>query len=288
MQINKENLTIIIVTLKSDKVIHKCLKSIDPQIKKIVVENSSNEQFIENLQKKYDNLKCYLTGQNLGMGPGNNFGIKKAKTNFVMILNPDTILNFDTLDKIFHISKNLDYAIISPISSDKNYPNYKKRDNFTQKFFNSDLLEVDQVDGFAMILNKSKFEDTFFDEKIFMYLENDDLCYRMKKKKEKVFIYKQAFINHLGAQAVDDKFHEELEFSRNWHWNWSKFYYRKKHYSFIFALLKGLPSFLNSYIKFIIYFILQNKFKYKIHYCRVSGFYNSLINKNAWYRPRLD
>ena len=59
---------------------------IDPQIKKIVVENSSNEQFIKNLQKKYDNLKCYLTGQNLGMGPGNNFGIKKAKTNFVMIL----------------------------------------------------------------------------------------------------------------------------------------------------------------------------------------------------------
>ena len=45
----------------------------------------------------YKNLDCYLTGENLGMGSGNNFGINKSKTRYVMILNPDTILKIDIL-----------------------------------------------------------------------------------------------------------------------------------------------------------------------------------------------
>ena len=77
MQITKENLTVIIVTIKSQNVIDGCLKSIDPKIKKIIVENSSNQKFIETMKKKYENIKGYTTGKNLGMGAGNNFWIMK-------------------------------------------------------------------------------------------------------------------------------------------------------------------------------------------------------------------
>ena len=51
MQINKENLTVIIVTIKIQKVIDTCLKSIDPDIKKIIVENSSDEAFKKDILK---------------------------------------------------------------------------------------------------------------------------------------------------------------------------------------------------------------------------------------------
>ena len=80
MQITKENLTIIIVTIKSQNIIDGCLGSIDPDIKKIIVENSSNHEFTNYLKEKYKNIECYLTGENLGMGSGNNFGIEKSKT----------------------------------------------------------------------------------------------------------------------------------------------------------------------------------------------------------------
>ena len=108
MQITKENLTIIIVTIKSQNIIDDCLKSIDPDIKKIIVENSSDQKFINYLNSKYKNIECHLTGKNLGMGSGNNFGIKKSKTKYVMILNPDTVLKPETLSQIFEISKNLE------------------------------------------------------------------------------------------------------------------------------------------------------------------------------------
>ena len=97
-------------------------------------------------------------------------------------------------------------------------------------------MEVDSVDGYAMILDKTKFNEDFFDEKIFMYLENDDLCLRMKKKDQKIYICNKSYITHLGAKAVDQKFSMELEYSRNWHWNWSKFYFKKKHYGLFNAL----------------------------------------------------
>ena len=127
MQITKENLTIIIVTIKSQNIIEDCLKSIDPEIKKIIVENSSDQEFTDSLKTKYKNIECYLTGKNLGMGSGNNFGIKKSNTRYVMILNPDTILKSNTLSQIFEISKNLEFAILSPLSDNKDYPNYKTR-----------------------------------------------------------------------------------------------------------------------------------------------------------------
>ena len=52
MQITKDNLTIVIVTIKSEKIIDNCLNSIDPAIKKIIVENSSNHKFTNDIQNR--------------------------------------------------------------------------------------------------------------------------------------------------------------------------------------------------------------------------------------------
>ncbi len=286
MQITKENLTIIIVTIKSQKIIDNCLKSIDPEIKKIIVENSSNKEFVNYLKAKYPNIECYLTGKNLGMGSGNNFGIKKSKTRYVMILNPDTILKKNTLNQIFKISKNLDFAILSPLSDDKDYPNYKIKDKSKKQ--HNELFEVDRVDGYAMILDKEKFKNSFFDEEIFMYLENDDLCLRVKKSKGKIFVHSNSLISHLGGKTVDRKYLNEIEFSRNWHWNWSKFYFRKKHYGFIKAFIPGFLTFIKAIFKTSYFFMTNDKIKRKLYYCRASGFMNAVLSKKSWFRPRLD
>ena len=111
-----------------------------------------------------------------------------------MILNPDTILKSNTLSQIFEISKNLEFAILSPLSDNKDYPNYKTHKELINDTSKRALFEVDQIDGYAMILDKKQFNDIFFDEKIFMYLENDDLCLRAKKNNirasTKIFVFK--------------------------------------------------------------------------------------------------
>ena len=137
-----------------------------------------------------------MNSTNSGMGCGNNLGLSKIKTDYAFILNPDVILSYTAIDMIIETSKNIDqYSILAPIHSNKDYPNYKLN---SSNDLNNDLIDVDSVDGYAMLLNINRIKKkkldvqntSFFDENIFMYLENDDLCKRLKNLNEKIFCYK--------------------------------------------------------------------------------------------------
>jgi len=290
MSISRQNLSIVIVTFKSEKVIHQCLKSINQNIPIIVVENSNNRSFKADLESKYQNLKCVLCESNLGMGAGNNIGIKLASTDYVFVLNPDVILEKNTLDEIFLASKQLDdFTILSPL--EKTFVNYKMHDekNFTHPNSNDLPFKVDSVDGFAMLINKKKIKgDIYFDEKFFMYLENNDLCRRVINGGGLIYIIPKSKIDHLGGKAVEQRFADEVEISRNWHWVWSKYYFNQKHFGFLKALKEGIPSYFSSIVKFLFYFLVNNKTKKKIYFNRASGFYNAFLGKSSWYRPKLD
>jgi len=292
MSISRQNLTLVIVTFKSQHIIDQCIQTIDSNIKIIVVENSKDKNFKNYLEKKYNNVSCVLSNDNIGMGAGNNIGIKYAKSDFVLILNPDVLLFKDTIDNLINEAKQLrNFAIISSISDNKEFPNFsikKKRHIDYKKNF-----EVDSVDGYCMLINKKRIksmfkDDIFFDEKIFMYLENDDLCKRVKENNEKIFIVPTSKIKHLGARGVSNIFHREVELSRNWHWSWSKFYFSKKHKGYLYALVEGLPKLVSSTIKFFFYYIIFKKFKSKIYYNRTLGLFNSMLNRSSWYRPKID
>tara|TARA_Y100001949_G_scaffold173366_1_gene178824 strand:- start:261 stop:1127 length:867 start_codon:yes stop_codon:yes gene_type:complete len=287
MSLSGQNLSIVIVTLKSEKVIHDCIKSIDQNIPIIIVENSNNYEFKKNLESQYKNLKCVITEKNLGMGAANNKGIKLVNTDYVYILNPDTTLEKNTLENLFLESKKIpDFSIISPIHSDSNFPNWK---NTLEKDFNkSQPFQVESVDGYSMLLNKKNLKDLYFDENFFLYLENDDFCLRARKAGGSILIMPNSKINHKGAKAVDPKYEKEIELSRNWHWIWSKFYFNKKHYGFLKAFIEGFPRFFLSIFKYLFFLLTNNKTKKKIYLNRSLGFYNAAIGKSSWYRPNLE
>ena len=270
MSISRQNLSIVIVTFKSEAVIHECIKSIDKDIKITVVENSNNYQFKAKLEKSYKNVSCVLTSENLGMGSGNNIGIKRAKTDFVLILNPDVILEASTINELILASQKISsFAILAPMSSDTEYPNYKLDNDKKNSTNNKFPFKVKSIDGFAMLFNKKQLDKMlnkiFFDENFFMYLENDDLCKRIIDAKEDIYIAPASKIKHLGGKAVSDKYKDEVEFARNWHWIWSKFYFNKKHHGYFAAFIKGFPKFIFSFIKYIFYLLIKNKVKQKIY-----------------------
>ena len=295
MSISRQNLSIVIVAFKSEKVIHQCILSINDEIKIVVIDNSNNKDFKKEIEKKYNNVKCYLSSENLGMGAGNNFGIDRVKTDYVFILNPDVTLENSTIDKIILASKKIQsFAILSPLLTDVNYPNYRISEDKKNTINIHEPFKVKSVDGFAMLINKKKIEQfkdsknpSVFDENFFMYLENDDLCKRLTSKNENIYIVPDAKINHLGGKAVNEIYQEEIELSRNWHWIWSKFYFNKKHYGFFSAFTQGLPTFLSSILKILFNFIINNKSKKKIYLNRASGYLNGLLGKRSWYRPKI-
>ena len=252
---------------------------------KLIVENSSDEELKKELEQNYDKTEVILS-KNVGMGAGNNLGIIKSNTKYVYVLNPDVLLKHDTIQNINNsISKLKNFAILSPLSDNPHYPNYKLNFGKAQKNDDKIIYEVEEIDGYSMIINKDYFDNSvFFDEKFFMYLENVDLCLRAKKKGGKLFIITNSKIHHLGAQAVDDKHSEEIELSRNWHWMWSKFYYNKKHNGFYIALSKIFVNFFSSIIKLLYHLMFLNFKKSKIYKFRILGIISSVIGKKSYMR----
>ena len=292
MSISRQNLTVVIVTLKSEHIIDQCIQSINDDISIIVVENSNNKNFKDYIEKKYRNVSCILSNDNIGMGSGNNIGIEHSKSDFVLILNPDAILLKNTVDKLIEEANNLkEFAIMSPISENINFPNFSIKE--IKNINHETIFEVDSVDGFCMLIDKKKIksiskDSKIFDENFFMYLENDDLCKRVKNYNEKIFIVPTCKVKHFGAKGVSENFLKEVELSRNWHWSWSKFYFAKKHEGYLYALMRVLPKFLSSIIKCLFYYIVFKKYKSKIYYNRFFGFFNAMVGKPSWYRPNLD
>ena len=114
---DSNDLTIVIVTFNSELKIADCLKSIEDKAEIIVVENSNNETFKKNLENQYRNLKCILTGGNKGYAVANNIGLKSVKTNYALVLNPDTILDKNAIHNfLISAKKNDDFWLIGPAS----------------------------------------------------------------------------------------------------------------------------------------------------------------------------
>ncbi len=277
-----DKITVVINTFNSEDRIHQCLNSIDSRVKIIIVENSNNQGLKDELENRYSNVNCFLTGQNLGYAKGNNFGLSKVKSDYALILNPDAFLGNNTLNRLLVTANNLkDFSIIGPAKQDE----YSELD--LQK--NEDeVFQVNKLKGFALFLNIEQFKDIgFFDENFFIYLEEIDLCKRLVNNNKKIYLDKKVIINHLGGSSHNEKINFEMELSRNWHWMWSTFYYNKKHFGYFNSIFKVSNKFFSSLIKSIFYTLTFNKIRKRIYYQRLSGLFNSIIGKDSWYRPKL-
>ena len=286
MEFTNNNLTFVIVTFNSRKVIFDCLDSLPKDFHKLIIENSSDKELKKELEQNYDKTRVILS-TNIGMGAANNIGILESNTQYVYVLNPDVILNKETLLNInSSISTLKNFAILSPVSDNLSFPNFKSKKQ--NKLVDDKIEKVEEIDGYSMIINKNYFNDNFyFDEKFFMYLENVDLCLRAKNQGGNLLICTNSKINHLGAKGVDEKFFEEVELSRNWHWMWSKFYFDKKHKGFYLSLIMGIASLLFNFLKYLVYIVRLNNHKKRIYFMRVSGLVNSMLGKKSSYRPKI-
>ena len=276
-----KDITIVIATYKSEEKIENCINSINPNIKIIIVENSNNKKFQADIQNKFSNVKCILANDNLGYGKANNIGLKNVETKYSLILNPDTILKKNTINNFLaFLEKNINFALLGPLQEKKlSVLDIQKQNNIN-------LFEVEYIKGFAMFLNMKKFKNIgFFDENLFLFLEEIDLCRRVKKINEKIFVDENIKIFHYGGKSVGFISSQEIELTRNWHWMWSTFYFNKKYNGFFIAFLKIVPTMIKSFFKFIFYSVTFNQKKRNIYLYRLSGINNSLLGKKSWYRP---
>jgi len=277
----EKNITFVVVSFKSSHIIEKCIQSINSNVKIIVVENSNNFLVKKHLENKFSNVEVIIAEHNLGYGKGNNFGISKVKTQYAFVLNPDAVLEENCLNELSKAIINLkdDFTIIAPNLSN-NYGYFKRQ----KKNLQNDVLEVDYVKGFAILINLKKINfNKIFDENFFLFLEEIDLCKRIKNVGGKIFVVINSRIQHSGKQASE--YSLSIELCRNWHWMWSLFYYNYKHFGALVAYKITIIKFFSSIFKLFIALVFFNKKNVLIHYYRLNGLFNAFLKKPAWLRP---
>ena len=272
--------TVLIITYKNEKTIHKLLNKFSNHYKIIVVENSNNVVFKKELEKKYKNLTCILTYSNLGFSKACNIGLKKIKTKYALLLSSDIDINYLKIDKIEKVANKINnFSIIAPNSK---FTELYIKDNhdrlninkFNEKIDNKLLEERESLPGFCLFFNVIDIKKIkYFDEKIFFYFEDLDLCKRIKKINKKIYLIKNIFVNHNSNPS-------STIIMREWNFYWGMFYYHQKHYGY----LRTAKLLLGKTIRFFILKNLNfffNKDKYIIYSARFDGLFNQFLNRES-------
>ena len=112
-----------------------------------------------------------------------------------------------------------------------------------------------------------------------------DFCRRVRTLNKKIYVCDKIKFTHFGGQSHDPKFSFQASLNRNWHYNWSKFYYFRKNFGYFFAIRKICPNFLRSIKKMIICKIYRKQKEYLSHKNELLGILASIFNKPSSYRP---
>jgi len=248
------DLSIIILTYKVPKYLYLCLSSVIDAIKdveaEVIVVNNDQDSATKRLIKKHFPSVQYIGNKkNIGFSAGNNVGIKRAKGNYICLLNPDTVVGKNAFKNLLEKANSLpDLGAIGPYLMDGtgHFLPESKRNTPTPKVVLSKLLgndktyypeeipakafsEVEVLVGAFILMKKDRYwEVGGLDETYFMYGEDIDLSYSFLKHSYKnYYLGRENVIHFKGESTIKNKvyvnrFYNAMLIFYNKHFNQSK------------------------------------------------------------------
>ncbi len=261
----------------------------------IVIDNASVDGSIQAI-KKINEVKLILNSQNKGFAHGNNQGIKVANGKFVLFLNTDTLINDNVLDEMIKwMDVNPNAGVATPALKNKDgslqgtggyFPTLPRVfswmtiqdlpfvDNFIKPFhpyhsksffskgasFYDSQKELDWVTGAYLMTRRDILEKIEgWDESFFMYVEEVDLCYRIKQLGYKIWYLPKWSIIHFGGASSKTN-----EFSLISEYQGIKKFYKKLFSSWQYQVLRLLLK-IGALGRMVVFGILEGRESVKIY-----------------------
>ena len=273
------DVTIIIITYKSENIIYDFIKKIPSNLKTIIIENSQNHALKQYIEKKYKNISVYVK-ENNGISSSLNFAAELVKTKYFLQISPDIDFNFSDLNLFidFANKKKDNFAALGP-----RYLEVKEK---SHKQINKNLEygKIKSIHGSCMFISKLEFVKIGkFDENFFLYFEETEYCHRAKIKGYNSYQLNKSKVKSKGRSVeVLDSEKKKMNNFLIWHFIWSKFYFYRKKYTYYLAIIIFIPIILRTLIKLIFYrFLKKDLNKNEKYYFRFLGLFSSILGKKS-------
>lgn len=228
--------SICIVNWNTKDLLYNCIKSIEEKTfgvryEILVVDNNSADESVEMVQREFSNCNLILSERNLGFAKGNNVAVKKASGKYILYLNPDTELVTNAIYGMYlFLEEQKEFGavgctLLNPdgtiqFTGARTFPNPFNQFCYLtmlnrlfprSKFFSTieigywdhmESREIDCLSGACIMVRKDIIDKLKgFDESIFMYAEDVDLCYRIRKDGWKIYYLADEEIIHMEGAA---------------------------------------------------------------------------------------
>ncbi len=225
------DLSIIIVNYYNSHILGDCLQSVNRTIQKIqfeiiIIDNSSKDEGLASILKRYPSAQFINNSKNVGFARANNQGAKVASGDFLLFINPDTIVAEGAIESMQdYIRSDSSIGIIGPkvLNSDQTiqyscrkfptiwsglfnryslmtrlFPNNRySRDYLMLDYDHNSIRSVDWISGCCMMTPVSVFKRVNgFDENYFLFIEDVDLCQAIKKIDLRIVYFPNSKIFH--------------------------------------------------------------------------------------------
>lgn len=229
-----KNLTIAILNYNSGEYLLKCLRSIklvapEASTQTVVIDNSSTDESLKKAKSEFPDIEFVESSENLGFAKGYNPTLKKIKTEFILLLNPDCILKKGVIKKMLEDFEDESVGaatcrIILPngkvdLTAHRGFPTpwasmlyifgNDSKYHLTNRL-SGQIHEVDAISGAFFMTKKPVLEKVgYLDERFFLYGEDLDVCLRIKNAGYKIIYDPSVEIVHFKGISSGLKKHSQ-------------------------------------------------------------------------------
>lgn len=222
--------SIIVLSYNKSTLTLQCLQSLfknidEKEIEVIVVDNASTDDSVTLIKKEFPKVKLIENTKNSGFAGGCNLGAKQARGEYLVFLNNDAEVTDNPLPQMIGVFKTNEHVgIVGGILENHNGTLQRSFGNFYSlsavfrllfqgesgeltKFTAKTVTQTDWVSGGFMMVKREVYEKVKgFDEAYFMYVEDMDLCYKVKKAGFSVYVQPESRVKHVGQASTNKTF----------------------------------------------------------------------------------